>query len=289
MKRTRMLGLIVTLALVAAPGVSQENGAVPKEIRDVTQVFTARRMVVKGEGVAPSDRPLGSAQKRLLALRAAKVVALRELAETLAGVRISGQTCVQDAAVRSDEVRAAVDGLVRGAEVVHQSYDPATETATVYVQLGLDGPNGVTGNLLPTILQEHAAPVAPAKPYAPAAAAAPPSGVQPADALIIDATGRNFRPALINRIVTAQGSVLFEPSKIAPEILAKKGCGDYTSDVGKAKAILSSHGDKHPLVVTAAGVQRSTDVQVSDTDAAKIFSADQKTSFLEGANVVFVL
>jgi hypothetical protein len=275
-------------ALAAGRGVSEENRAVPKEVRDMMQVFTERTMVVKGKGVAPADRPLSAGQKEIMALRAAKVVALRELAEILSGVRVSGETCVQDAAAKSDQVRAAVDGLIKGAEVVHESYDERKEVATVYVRLNLDGPNGVTQTLLPKMIEQKMvdAPAAPA--YVPPAQPPPPAPEAP-DALIIDATGKNFRPALVNRVVANNGSVLFEPSKIPPEILAKKGCGDYTSDLGKAKAIAASHGAKNPLVVKAAGVVRSTDAQVSETDAAAIFNANQKTNFLEGAQVVFVL
>lgn len=295
--------IVVAAALVAGRGLSEEGGPPPKEIRGATDVFSERTIIVKGEGVAPADRPLSAGQKEILATRAAKVVALRELAEVLAGVRVTGETCVQDAAAQSDQVRAAVDGVIKGAEVVHESYDPKKEMAVVYVQLNLDGPNGLTQSLLPKLLKEAKAAKAPAfappAPPAPAAApaapvaapaAAPPGASAPAaDALIIDATGKNFRPALINRVVVKNGSVLFEPSKIPPEILAKKGCGDYTSDVGKAKAILASHGAKNPMVVTAVGVLQSTDAQVSDGDATIIFDANQKTNFLEGAQVVFVL
>lgn len=287
MKHSRKLivGLIVALAVGRA--TSEEGSAAPKEVRDINQVFKERIMVVKGEGAAPSDRPLSGGQKRLLALRAAKVVALRELAETLSGVRISGETCIVDAAAKSDQVKAAVDGTVRGAEVIHEEYDERTEMGKVYVRISLDGPNGLTQTLLPMLMETKTANLPPAPVYAPPAPAPPPA--QPVDALIIDATGKPFRPALINRIVVANGSVLFEPSKIAPEILAKKGCGDYTSDVAKAKAILASHGAKNPLVLKAAGVVRSTDAQVSEGDAAVIFAADQQTSFLAGAQVVFVL
>jgi hypothetical protein len=180
-----------------------------------------------------------------------------------------------------------VDGTVLGAEVVHEAYDERTEIGTVFVRVSLDGPNGLTRTLLPTMIEQKAVPLTPAPAFV--APAAPPPSVVAVDALIIDATGKNLRPALINRIVAPNGSVLFEPSKIAPEILAKRGCGDYTSDLGKAKAILASHGAKNPLVVTAAGVVRSTDAQVSDSDATVIFNANQRGNFLEGAQVVFVL
>lgn len=263
------------------------EGAPPKEVRDPAQVFTERVLVVKGEGAAPSDRPMGAGQKRLMALRAAKIIALRELAETLSGVRVSGETCIEDAAAKSDQVKAAVDGTVRGAEVVHEAYDERSEVGTVFVRVSLDGPNGLTRTLLPTMIEQKAAALPPATPFV--APAPPAQAVPPADALIVDATGKNLRPALINRIVAANGTVLFEPSKIAPEILAKKGCGDYTSDLGKAKAILASHGAKNPMVISAASVVRSTDAQVSDNDATVIFNANQQGSFLEAAQVVFVL
>ncbi|HXQ22912.1 MAG TPA: hypothetical protein VN812_14635 [Candidatus Acidoferrales bacterium] len=288
MRRKWLLFVVLCGALAAGRGMSEDNGPPPKEVRDMTQVFEERLMIVKGQGVAPTDRPLSSGQKEIMALRAAKVVALRELAEVLSGVRVTGETCVQDAAARSDEIKATVDGIIKGAEVVHESYDDRKEIATVYVQLNLDGPSGLTQSLLPKIMAQKAAAVPAAPPYV-APPAPPASAAAPADALIIDATGKNFRPALINRVVVNNGNVLFEPSKIPPEILAKKGCGDYTSDLGKAKAIVASHGAKNPLVVTASGVMRSTDAQVSETDAAAIFTANQKTNFLEGAQVVFVL
>lgn len=281
--------MVLVGALAAGRGVSEDNAAAPKEVRDPTQVFTERMIVVKGQGVAPSDRPLSPGQKEIMALRAAKVVALRELAEILSGVRVSGETCIQDAAARSDQIKATVNGLIKGAEVVHESYDDHKEVAIVYLRLGLDGPSGLTQTLLPEIIEQKVA-GGPAPPqYAPPEPPPAASTTEAADALIIDATGKNLRPALINRVVVNNGNVLFEPSKIPPEILAKKGCGDYTSDLGKAKAIAASHGAKHPLVIKAAGVMRSTDAQVSEADAAVIFTENKRTNFLEGAQVVFVL
>ncbi|MCK6556869.1 LPP20 family lipoprotein [Candidatus Binatia bacterium] len=289
MKRVGIVLVGLSLALATARAASEEAAAVPREVRDSTQIFTERMMVVKGEGAAPSDRPLSGGQKRLMALRAAKVIALRELAETLSGVRVAGETCVQDAAAKSDQVKAAVDGVVRGAEVVHESYDERTEVGTVYVRISLDGPNGLARSLLPKMIEQKAIDIPAAPKFVPPPAAPPPAGATVVDALIVDAKGRDFRPALVNRIVAGNGSVLFEPSKIAPEILAKKGCGDYTDDLGKARAILASHGAKSPLVIQVTSVVRSTDAQISEGDAAAIFTANQKGNFLEAAQVVFVL
>ena len=275
------------LTLVGS-GQSEENSSPPREV-GADEMFTERVLVVKGEGLAPSDRPLSGGQRRLMAKEAAKVVAFKNLAEVLSGVRISGETYVKNIELANSEIRADVQGMVRGAHVVHEAYDAAEGSAAIYLRVNLDGPNGIATSLLPAILERKQVDLPKAPVYKPAAAAPPAQLPEPADSLIVDATGKNFRPALFNRILAANGSVLFEPSKGAPGILTKKGCGDYTSDIGKAKAILADHGAKNPLIITVASVQRSTDAQVAETDAAAIFTANQKTNFLEGAKVVFVL
>ncbi|MDP2277873.1 MAG: hypothetical protein Q8K51_06595, partial [Nitrospirota bacterium] len=109
------------------------------------------------------------------------------------------------------------------------------------------------------------------------------------DGLIIDATEQNFRPALINRIFTPKGELLYDPSKISQKILVTEGCGEYTNSVDKAKAALDSRGVKNPLVIKAIGTVSPSDIQVSDDDAVKIFSANQKKGFFASAKVAFVL
>jgi hypothetical protein len=107
--------------------------------------------------------------------------------------------------------------------------------------------------------------------------------------MIIDATGENFRPALINRIFTLKGEVLYDPSRVEQKILVEKGCGEYTNSIDKARDALRRRGVRNPMVVKAAGVAGPTDLQVSEEDAVKIFSVNQKTDFLAGAKVAFVL
>ena len=65
--------------------------------------------------VQPGSTP---AQKQLMAIRAAKAAAMRELAEKIFGADVSGQTSLVGGGVYSDQLRSSVDGLVRGARVV---------------------------------------------------------------------------------------------------------------------------------------------------------------------------
>ncbi|GAB4439032.1 MAG: hypothetical protein OHK0040_10510 [bacterium] len=255
--------------------------AMPMVTTTMSQAFMNGQLVVKGEGAAPADRPLSLAQKKILAIRAATVVAYRNLAEFMQGVNVYGETLVKDAAVTSDVIKTKVEALVKGAQILSEQYDPMSELGIVYVKVDMFGAAGVAGQLLPALL-----PTVPQLPqFAPAAV--PP--VEAFDGLIIDVTDFAFKPALVNRIVNEKGEAVYEPSKIAQEILIKKGCGDYTNDLGKAKAILAERNLKNPLVIKAKGVVKGTDVEVTGDDAARLFAANQKSNFLQSANVVFVL
>lgn len=71
-----------------------------------------------GYGVESDYMNYPAPRKRLLAIRAAKVDAYRNLAETLYGTRITGMTTVRDAAIESDRFRAYIDAVVRGAQLL---------------------------------------------------------------------------------------------------------------------------------------------------------------------------
>ena len=266
----------------------------PREIANITQPFIQGTLVVKGEGV-PKEGITNPGQKELTAKRAATVTAQRNIAEVLNGVIITGQTTVKDMALESDHIRSTVEGMIKGAHIVYEAYDSLKGIAVVYLSIQVDGADGLSGQLLPQILPTRPPPTAPV--YAPPppahipppAAMAPVEPPQPYDALILDIKEHPFKPALINRILAQNGEILYDPTKIAQNILVERGAGDYTNDVGKAKALLSERGSKNPMVVKAVSVVKFTDVQVSGDDAAGIFSANQKANFLEGAKVVFVL
>lgn len=56
-------------------------------------------------------------QRKLLAIRGAKLDAYRNLAEELYGVRIRSNTTVKDMMIKSDSFRSYIDAMVRGAHV----------------------------------------------------------------------------------------------------------------------------------------------------------------------------
>ncbi len=77
-----------------------------------------KRLKAVGYGVESDYMNYPPPRKRLLAIRAAKVDAYRNLAEMLYGTRITGMTTVRDAAIESDRFRAYIDAVVRGAQLL---------------------------------------------------------------------------------------------------------------------------------------------------------------------------
>ena len=124
------------LVLLASPGIAQQPLIQPignGEVNWATQVIRAT-----GSGAPNPDAP-NIAAARLGAERAAKADALRNILETIKGVRIDSQTLVVNAMTQSDVIRTQVQGIVRGARVVNTRYlsDGAVE---VTVEVPLTGP-----------------------------------------------------------------------------------------------------------------------------------------------------
>ena len=88
-------------------------------------------------------------------------------------------------------------------------------------------------------------------------------------------------------ILTDKNEVVFDPSKIVSSVLLERGCGGFTNDENKAKALLQSWGSN--MYIRAKGVVKFTDAQVGSDEAAAIFTHNQKTNFLAQAKVVFLL
>jgi hypothetical protein len=219
-----------------------------------------------------------------MAKRAAVVMAQRALVEYLEGFTLVGEERIKDGSV----TRSAVSGFVKGSQVVFQEYNRDRDSAIALVKLGLHGPEGFASVMYKKLLNDPKARES-LKTDRPAFKAQPIKLEETYDGLIIDATGQNFRPALINRIFAGKGGILYDPATVSQKVLVEQGCGEYTTSVGKAKAALGVRGVRNPLVIKASGSLTPADLQVTDADAVTIYSADQQGNFMAAARVAFVL
>jgi hypothetical protein len=112
---------LLLAALFAVPG-----NACPETVRPSDAIepmaagsinWTNGEIFASGIG-APPAQPVNPAQARAMAERAAFVVAIRNLLETVKGVRVDAETVVENLLTKSDVIRTRVDGIVKGARII---------------------------------------------------------------------------------------------------------------------------------------------------------------------------
>jgi hypothetical protein len=73
-----------------------------------------------GYGLEPQEPGLDAAEKDLLGFRAAKVDAMRNLAEEIYRVQINAESTVRDFAVQNDGIRTRINTMINGATVLSE-------------------------------------------------------------------------------------------------------------------------------------------------------------------------
>ncbi|MDV7104080.1 LPP20 family lipoprotein [Vibrio sp. TH_r3] len=98
--------LVLAFILIAA-------GCQPLQKMNEDNVLTA-----VGYASVSEQKGQNAEEKRIRAMRASKIDAYRELAEQIYGMRVSGRANLQDQRLGTERTSGAVDGVIRGAEVV---------------------------------------------------------------------------------------------------------------------------------------------------------------------------
>ena len=110
-------------ALTSSQAESDDLAAINNAVAATAAVTQPKVKVVPtitGMGYASiSSQPAKSSnQRRLMAIRAARLEAMRNLTEQVHGLKINSRTTIIDAIVQNDSLRATVEGTILGARTV---------------------------------------------------------------------------------------------------------------------------------------------------------------------------
>ena len=138
MKRTAVSVLV--LSMVALTGCKSINLAMPSASKDTSslaQPIIEKRETITATGyaVVTVQNHKNPAQQRLMAIRASKLDAYRNLTEQVYGQQLDASSTVADMVVTNDTFRAKVEGVIYGARLV--SITPVGED-TYETTLSLD-------------------------------------------------------------------------------------------------------------------------------------------------------
>ncbi|WP_246307919.1 LPP20 family lipoprotein [Chitinibacter bivalviorum] len=155
-----LLGLVL-LSLSACASHTQPTNTASSEGVMNPPVTLPSKINAVGYGAMPTMEGLSPSQRRLLAMRASKLDAYRSLAETVSGVKITGNSTVSAMALNNDGFRAYVESYLRGARVVTVTPlpDGAFET-TLELNLGGEFYRTAAQSANPTSAANESAPSA---------------------------------------------------------------------------------------------------------------------------------
>ena len=106
-----------TLNVLSNNGEDAAHLAAINEVLDAS-VANVPTISAMGYAVVSSQPGRSANQKRLMAIRSARMAAMRDLAEQIHGLKVEGNTTVIDLMVQNDTFRGIVSGTIRGARTV---------------------------------------------------------------------------------------------------------------------------------------------------------------------------
>jgi len=235
---------------------------------------------INGDETAPSK-----SQKVVSATHAAVMVAHSEVAKYLNGFNLKMTDGFSNAKYANLIISTTSKMFLKRIQTVFSDYDEESDVACAVVKINIqDYRKELYGHLSEPDFKAALTTKAPAFKIE-----TPTTENTAYDGVIIDTTGLMFRPALINRIISPSGSIVYDPLKMDVATLIRQGCGEYTNKVEKAIMILKDRGVTKPLVIKAVSSPNNVDVEISEKDATILYSANERSRIFNRAMVAFVL
>ncbi|MDL1984216.1 MAG: hypothetical protein LWX54_08520 [Deltaproteobacteria bacterium] len=294
MKKSSILSMVLAVLLILpAYGFCNEWQEVVENIGNGSINWTKGILQAKGIGASPEEY-YGKPQARPMALRAARIDAMRNLLEVTQGVRIDSATVVKNFAVTNDVIMAKVSGMVKGAQIVKQEY-LSDGTVEVTMQMSLHG--GFAQLVLPQEIRQvepiKSVPSLSVEPPKPSPGIPSKTAEKPTSeiytGLVVNAIGLNARPAMSPKIIDETGQEVYGSAFVSREYAVQQGMSGYAKDITAAQS--NPRVTNNPLTVKGLKTEGpgNADIVISNADASKLRSASEHLSFMKKCRVMIVV
>ncbi len=243
-----MLPRETTMISMATPP-PEAHVAVPGDVSETTPSgeidWSGNTVRATGTGVLDPGNP-NIAQARLMAERAAVVVAQRNLLETVQGVRVDSETRVENFMTDYDVIYTRVEGLVRNARQLGPSvYDETAGTVEVELEMEIHSSQGISGAINAALADTHA--------YAAPISQQTREFMEQYSAIVFDGSAAGLTPSMYPKIYDSNGNLLLDTSNYSQYLgSAGETAMQFISDVDQ---ILSQPAfAQSPLVVNVRQV-----------------------------------
>ena len=240
---------VVAEAPIAVPDVNGPGAVVVKKENGLMN-WTENYIEATGMAVAPTGKK--GAQGKALARRGATLDLQRNLLEFMKGVRIDGQTTMNDF-MAEDRVRSEISGIIKNVEVMRGEWDGEAYT--------------VTGRIKLPPVRAVVAPKIPAdKSYK---EPKPKKSAGRYTGLVIDARHLPLVPSMSFRVLDESGKPVYGMAFVDQDRFLQSGLCAYYNNINYAKGEVHVAGN--PIVAKALKLKNgNVDIVVSNAVAAKV-------------------
>ena len=240
---------VVAQAEVAVPDVNGP-GAVVVKTENGLMNWTENYIEATGMAVAPTGKK--GAQGKALARRGATLDLQRNLLEFMKGVRIDGQTTMNDF-MAEDRVRSEISGIIKNVEVMRGEWDGEAYTVTGRIKL-------------PPVRAVVAPKIPVDKTYK---ESKPKKSAGRYTGLVIDARHLPLVPSMSFRVLDESGKPVYGMEFVDYDRFLQSGLCAYYNNINYAKGEVHVAGN--PIVAKALKLKNgNVDIVVSNAVAAKV-------------------
>ena len=134
---TKVRTAIASVGLITLLGLSGCSSMFTKHVEWET-IEPESYPVLNAVGYAPIDAQLGGDEstKTLMAIKASKLDAYRELAEQVFGQKVDGEQELANLVLTNNQLKSSVEGVIRGARVV-KTYPVGEDTYATELELDM--------------------------------------------------------------------------------------------------------------------------------------------------------
>ncbi|MBI9082584.1 MAG: hypothetical protein JEZ11_03240 [Desulfobacterales bacterium] len=235
-------------------------GDIAENIQHGGMIWSENAVVVQGTAapdLSDPNRPVSVI--KAMSKRAATLDAYRKAAGILSGVRVTSEMIGTDNA----RVMSRIQAYVRHGKVCNAKFY-ADGGVDVVVKLPLSGAYAVS--------------------QMPAAGSREATAASPYTSVIVDASALPFAPALAPRLLSEAGTVLFDESRLSPEVIKQRGAVTFVSAPEEIDADLAGNNPLRARAVTL-GTQSPSDLVLNAAAAGELAGGP---SFLGQGRVVIV-
>ncbi|NQU63262.1 MAG: hypothetical protein HQ517_03115 [SAR324 cluster bacterium] len=292
--------LALTQSTIWAQEFCSGTTCMPKEVQNECTTMQSNGCIDWSNGVVyatgmgvPNPNFKTQAQRTYSAYEASKTVAMRNLLQMVEGINISSSKTVKAGMLENDTINTQISGRIRNVVEAGKPKTMSDGSIWVTMKMYLRDIVSILVNNQQFERQDDDLGQKPV-PEKFVKDSSDNQGIEYGGkpdviytGLIIDARGTGVAPAMSPKVYNAEGKEIYGSIAVERDFVLQHGIAGYIKGIDKSQQHERVKGN--PLIIKATGSQKSTDLFITNEDAALLKVLDATQTFMREARVLIII